>query len=365
MYATCIHCTKCLGRNESIEALPIGRRIAFDAKRGRLWVVCRACERWNLTPFETRWEAIEQGERAFRGTRVRVSTDHIGLARLRDGTELVRIGEPQRPEFAAWRYGDQFGKRRFRNAVTAVGAVGGIGLLAGGAIATGAGVLALLPLFQVLALSGAIVGQNLRSSRPLPHPEGGQFVAFGMPRLIESPTAAGWGIEVGFSERYEVVDGRRVSHDRWMSDWNHKSNGEIGRTQLHGADALPLLRQVLPRVNRAGAARSLIADGVHLIEQAGGPEHFGRWAATRRRAWGAKQALGDTGNLQYVPPAARLAFEMALHEDAERRAMEGELAALERAWAEAEGIAAIADNLLVPARIDEKLSELKSPTPPE
>jgi hypothetical protein len=60
-----------------------------------------------------------------------------------------------------------------------------------------------------------------------------------------------------------------------------------------------------------------------------------------------------------------LAFEMALHEDAERRAMEGELAALERAWAEAEGIAAIADSLLVPARIDEKLSELKSPTPPE
>ena len=42
----------------------------------------------------------------------------------------------------------------------------------------------------------------------------------------------------------------------------------------------------------------------------------------------------------------RLAIEMALQEDAERRAMEGELADLERAWQQAEEIAAIADNLL-------------------
>ena len=36
---------------------------------------------------------------------------------------------------------------------------------------------------------------------------------------------------------------------------------------------------------------------------------------------------------------------MALHEEAERRAMQGELAELERAWREAEEIAKIADNL--------------------
>ena len=42
----------------------------------------------------------------------------------------------------------------------------------------------------------------------------------------------------------------------------------------------------------------------------------------------------------------RLAIEMALQEDAERRAMEGELADLERAWKQAEEIAAIADTLL-------------------
>src|SRR5213075_1224287 len=106
---------------EAVEHFPAGRRLAFDAAKGRLWVVCRKCERWNLTPLEERWEAIEECERAFAGTRLRVSTDQIGLARLREGLELVRIGEPQRPEMAAWRYGDQFGRRRRKQIATFAG----------------------------------------------------------------------------------------------------------------------------------------------------------------------------------------------------------------------------------------------------
>ncbi|MDP9205226.1 MAG: hypothetical protein M3P12_07185, partial [Gemmatimonadota bacterium] len=117
MYSTCLFCHSELGANEAVEHFPVGRRLAFDAAKGRLWVVCRKCERWNLTPLEERWEAIEECERAFRGTKLRVSTEHIGLARLAEGIELVRIGAPQRPEFAAWRYGDQFGRRRRRNII--------------------------------------------------------------------------------------------------------------------------------------------------------------------------------------------------------------------------------------------------------
>jgi hypothetical protein len=47
-----------------------------------------------------------------------------------------------------------------------------------------------------------------------------------------------------------------------------------------------------------------------------------------------------------------LALEMALHEEQERRALEGELSLLEAAWREAEEIAAIADRLAgeAPAR---------------
>src|SRR5438309_8754373 len=110
MYTTCIFCRTHLRGNEVVETFPVGRRLAFDAAKGRLWVVCRKCERWNLTPLEERWEAVEDCERLFRDARRRVSTDNIGLARLNEGLELVRIRAPLRPEFAAWRYGDQFGR---------------------------------------------------------------------------------------------------------------------------------------------------------------------------------------------------------------------------------------------------------------
>ncbi len=114
VYSTCLHCTRDLGRNDVLETLPIGRRVAFDAGQGRLWVVCRSCAKWNLVPFDTRLETIDACERIFRDTRTRFSTDHIGLARARDGMDLVRIGAPQRPEFASWRYGAQYKRRRMQ-----------------------------------------------------------------------------------------------------------------------------------------------------------------------------------------------------------------------------------------------------------
>ena len=133
-------CKKPLGANEVVEAFPVGRRLAFDASRGRLWVVCRTCQRWNLTPLEERWEAVETCEKLFRGTRIRTSSENIGLARHPEGLELVRIGKPLRPEFAAWRYGDQFGRRRRRAyayltglsaAIAAYGLMGTAGSLVG------------------------------------------------------------------------------------------------------------------------------------------------------------------------------------------------------------------------------------------
>src|SRR3954470_14762498 len=133
MYTTCLFCHADLGTNEVIESFLVGRRLAFDAAHGRLWVVCRKCERWNLTPVEERWEAVEQCERMFTSTRLRVSTDNIGLARVKEGLELVRIGSPQRPEMAAWRYGDQFGRRGVKYlAYTVGGAAVVAGVIIGG-----------------------------------------------------------------------------------------------------------------------------------------------------------------------------------------------------------------------------------------
>src|SRR5690242_16325906 len=123
MFPSCLFCHASLGTNAMVEHFPVGRRLAFDGDKGRLWVVCTKCGQWNLSPLEERWEAIEECERFFRGTRLRVSTDNIGLARLADGLTLVRIGRPQRPEMAAWRYGDQFGRRRRRAILYAGGGV--------------------------------------------------------------------------------------------------------------------------------------------------------------------------------------------------------------------------------------------------
>src|SRR5687767_8972383 len=115
MYTACMFCQSPLGTNDHIEHFPIGRRLAFDSAKGRLWVVCRLCGQWNLAPLEERWEAVEECEREYRAVRARVSTAEIGLARLAYGLDLVRIGAPLRPEFAAWRFGDQFGGRRRRS----------------------------------------------------------------------------------------------------------------------------------------------------------------------------------------------------------------------------------------------------------
>ncbi|MDQ6717083.1 MAG: hypothetical protein M3Z17_01915, partial [Gemmatimonadota bacterium] len=117
MYTKCLFCHSELGANQVIERFPIGRRLAFDEAKGRLWVVCPSCSRWNLTPIEERWEAIEDCERRFRATHLRLSTEHIGLARLSEGLELVRVGKPQRPEMAAWRYGPNFRARRVKSLV--------------------------------------------------------------------------------------------------------------------------------------------------------------------------------------------------------------------------------------------------------
>jgi len=127
VYSTCTFCHSTLGGNEMLEAFPVGRRLAFDAAKGRLWVVCPTCRQWNLSPLDERWEAIEAAERLYRDTKLRAATEQVGLARMRDGSELIRIGAPLRPEFAAWRYGERFTTRWRR--YTALSVVFGGGAL--------------------------------------------------------------------------------------------------------------------------------------------------------------------------------------------------------------------------------------------
>jgi hypothetical protein len=352
MYTHCMHCNASLGKNEVLEAFPVGERIAFDENKGRLWVVCRKCERWNLAPFESRWEAIEQAERAYRSTNVRMATDNIGLAKWRDGTTLVRVGRPLRPEFAAWRYGDQFGRRRRRTLIGAsVLAAGGVALVSG-AVVSGVG-LALLPLVHAFNMTMMVKNQRAHFT-PLPHPDGDYFLPFGVPKLIAGTRGPDdWAIELGWVRRMPEP---RMTLKSWIGNGK---NYEQGRVILTDALARDALAKLLVRVNSGGASSARVQDAVSMIENAGGPDQMMSWAVAQRNAWGAKQNFGDTGDLQYIPTEARLAIEMSVHEERERLALLGELAELERAWMDAERIANISDNLLVDPVTQQKFETMR------
>lgn len=309
-------CKASLGANEVVEAFPVGRRLAFDAARGRLWVVCRSCQRWNLTPLEERWEAVEACEKLFRGTRVRTSSENIGLARHAEGLELVRIGKPLRPEFSAWRYGDQFGRRRRRAIVYSTGL---FAAAAGGWVLMGT-VGGLVGMMGLNIVSYADAWKTYRRSVRF-RPSDGRLRR--MNQVIAKQTLIRPDDdEVGFL----VGAGRGFAKSR-------------GTEWFAGEDARRAINAILPAVNSEGGSSKKVQSAVSEIESHGHPEGFVRQATEK---WREYRHLGR------MPHHTRLAFEMALHEEEERCALEGELWRLEQAWREAEEIAAIADDLLLP-----------------
>ncbi len=326
MYTSCTFCHKPLGANEVIESFPVGRRLAFDSARGRLWVVCRKCERWNLTPLEERWEAVEDCERIFRDTRIRVSTENIGLARHPEGLTLVRVGAPLRPEFAAWRYGDQFGRRKRRTIL-----YGTAGIVAVGGIVIGGAVTGILGA-AVLSQSGNLVNLWVQARTLVKlRPNEGGVVRLNRQDLLRTRVGPA-DDDQGF--KVQVRRGRK-------------------KTWYEGDEAHRFAGAILPRINALGGKRETVQQAVHRIETAGHPERF--LAKTARLDSYLDQ--GVPGHISKMPKPTQLALEMALHEEQERRALEGELWLLERAWEEAEEIAEISDNLLLPAGTEEFLRE--------
>src|SRR2546430_11159007 len=73
MFSRCAFCNAAFDGDGGPSGLGVGRRIAFDEWRGRLWVVCPRCSRWNLTPFDDRLERIEAVARAASNGRIAAS----------------------------------------------------------------------------------------------------------------------------------------------------------------------------------------------------------------------------------------------------------------------------------------------------
>jgi hypothetical protein len=367
MYTTCLFCNETLGTNDVIELFPVGRRIAFDAERGRLWVICPHCTRWNLSPIEERWEAIEDCERRFRATHLRYSTDNIGLAQLREGLELVRIGKALRPEVAAWRYGDVIQRR-------GSGRILGI---ASGLVRRGArSVNEAITRVTRDDTPSIFADDPLTRLRLLRHRD----------RVLDVLTD-----ERGnrFVIRWGHLDAAELIRPDPNQPWRLVVKHDQGLTTVTGDDGLRTAGKVLAALNSAGALPDDVRRATAKIEDAEDEQgYFSRIVAlamrtgwgrfpdaqlsdtpvpvtssaaerlalhiTNRSFWGRGSITSEPSTLMLrLPLVDRLALEMAANEDTERRAMDGELNELERAWRDAEEVAAIADGMFGTNQLEE------------
>ncbi len=298
-------------------------------------MVCPKCERWNL-PLEDRWEAIEECERSFRACRLRMSSDNVGLAKLKEGLVLVRIGEPLRPEFAAWRYGDQFGRRRKRAIIYTTAGVAVFAAVTAGAAAAGVAVGAFA------GLPNAIINSSIK---------------------LKVTTEDGRTLKLD----KEKMDNSKLFVDPASDEWTLDLKVKGGREILQGAEAMRVAGLVLPKMNYMAGSKQTVEDAVSQIEMVGDPvaylERVPHDLSQQDRLKGVKPK--KQGLINSLPKPTKLALEMALHEEQERRALAGELKGLEMAWRAADEVAQIADDLLVPEEVTARLEHLKEPAPPK
>ena len=343
MYLRCLFCDLPLGQNEVLEQFPIGRRLAYDERRGRLWVICPWCSRWNLTPIDERWEVIEACERAFRRTRVRASSENISLAQPAERLQLVRIGKPLPTEFAAWRYGRQFLARYRRRGMAAAGRAGLLGL------APIAGVIAGPPGALTVALGAGMAALGLWRKPAAVIPLGdGREIGINLHHLQnavllrDDTVTEGWALEcdhlrvrrpVVTSVRRPFVPGTHII--------------------LTGLAARAGVSLILPQLNRIGGDAATVQEAALWVQAAGGSERAFQTMA--QSTHGRPPLRMHDGTLATLHEPVRLALEMAIHEAEERRLLEGELSVLEWMWRRAERLASIADRLGVPEWLEARL----------
>ncbi|MFI5310228.1 MAG: hypothetical protein ACHQQ3_03275 [Gemmatimonadales bacterium] len=366
MFSSCLFCHSDLGANECLPEFPVGSRLAFDAKRGRLWVVCTGCGRWNLAPLEERWETIDRCEKLFRDTWLRFSIENIGLARTRSGVELVRIGPALLPEIASWRYGARL-QRWSHDSGSRRGIVRRssrwLARQVAGAMVRGASVAGLSDR-TVLRVSTfhrgeAVLARSLDENQR---------------RVV---------IRYSHLEAAELI---RPERDR---PWRVRVAHDEGAATLAEGAGLRAAGTMLAALNFGAASRAEVRYAIAKLGDAGDPDGFFTRIATltMRTSWGRypdapddgaaepsgrsvaeRLALrlanrsfwgrGSTGSepqtpLYRLPSVDRLALEMASNEDVERRALSGELEELREAWREAEEIAAIADDMFAGDALEE------------
>lgn len=324
MYRTCAFCNATLDGDGGPSGLGVGRRLAFDEWKARLWVVCSKCARWNLTPLDDRLERIEALARAAANARLLASSEQVALLRW-ERYDLIRVGKPPRIELAGWRYGERLRARNRERAKVVVPltlAAVGLGVAANVALGGSFGFLV-----WNLGRSADWFYIRMLGLRPV--------------RLVEPPICDHCGTVLRLKTQH-------VEHARVVSD----SRADLGvlvscpscnreAALLTGADAHAILRQGLAYLNVRRSNRRKAEDAARVVDAAGGPDQLIRSVARRELT------------LRSLRPENQLALEMAVDERAE-------VAELERQWREAEEIAEIADGpLSSDTALEEEIKRLR------
>jgi len=310
VFTNCAFCNASFDGDGGPSGLGVGRRIAFDEWKGRLWVVCPRCSRWNLTPFDDRLERIEAVARAASQGRVTASTDQVALIRWQR-FDFVRVGKPPRIELATWRYGERLRNRqRERMKVVVPLTIAAIGLGVAANVAAGGGFGMVVWNIHRLAdwVYLRIVGGRKMS-------------------LLEPPICAHCASVMQLRARH--VQFSRLVPDRHaeMAVVISCPHCRMEGAQLTGTDATQILRQGLTYLNLKRGGRRRAEDAAREVDQVGGPDQLVRDIAQRELT------------LRSLRPERGLALEMAVDERAE-------VQELERQWKEAEELADIADGTL-------------------
>jgi len=310
MYRTCAFCNGKLDGDGGPSGLGVGRRLAFDEWKGRLWVICPKCSRWNLAPLDDRLERIEALARAAGEGRVAAATEQVALIRWQT-YDLVRVGKPRRLEFATWRYGERLRARRREQlkfvlpvTVAAVGLAVAVNVAAGGSV----GVFVWnMPNIARMLYTGMVGRRRVT--------------------LVEPPICERCGTVLQLRAKHvayaRVVRQTQQDVGLILSCPSCHTEGAM----LVGHEAQAALRQGLTYLALARGRQQRVEEAARLVESAGGPDQL--IADVARRALTLRSLAGER----------RLALEMAVDERLE-------IEELERQWKEAEEIAEIADGTL-------------------
>lgn len=287
-----------------------GHRLAYDPRKGRLWRVCPACGRWNITPLEDRWETLEACESAvhLEGREI-LMTRHLSLVAV-GGGELIRVVEPPRPEFVDWRYGPGLSSRGEKRA----------GFLS-----------------------------RILSRLPPPPPEGYDPYKRIFTHFRETPWIASPFLEVAspltylFSQLPLAPECPSCRKPLALRPWEFQQLRILDTSRREAVLAIcgfcreevtiplrgarPTLRLALGMVTPTPVLREESSRAAEVMEETGGLRGFLRWLSSQNLT------VGE------MPAPVRAGLLIALDESAEAEALEAE-------WRKAEEVAAIYDGEL-------------------